>query len=167
MSDETYLRLNWFVNRQRCRIRRTENPRVVHPRETPSLKRVTWSTITSCRLLDLNLFRDNEGNTMTLAAEWYPQTVWYFLKPTFSKTQICKFNKTESDHTLIGLQYNSWVKFLPRDSSPRIWIELDLDYFLREYLKGRMYSNNLRTIENFRAEVRGLTPKKGPHAKYH
>ncbi|XP_023311192.1 uncharacterized protein LOC111692289 [Anoplophora glabripennis] len=172
MSDEAHFQLNGFVNRQNCRIWATENPRVVQQRQLHPLKCTVWCGISSERIIGPYFFENEHGVAVSITGVRYRTMLENFLRPAVENHPQVWFQQdgatahTARD-TMALLRDTFGERIISRTSDfnwpPRSPDLTAPDFFLWGYLKGKVYINKPRTIQqlknNIRDEINNITPE--------
>lgn len=172
MSDEAHFQLNGFVNKQNCRIWATENPRVLHQRQLHPVKCTVWCGVSSERIIGPYFFENERGVAISINGDRYRAMLENFVRPAVENhPQIWFQQDGATAHTaratMALLRDIFGERIISRSSNfnwpPRSPDLTAPDCFLWGYLKGKVYVNKPRTIEelktNIRDEINNITPE--------
>lgn len=173
MTDEAHFNLSGFVNKQNYRYWGTENPRILQERPLHPSRVTVWCGVFAQGVIGPYFFEDDEGTAVTVNGERYRAMLNNFLSPQLEVLGLEDMWLQQDDATAhtsretMAILRNmfparlisrfgdlAWPARSPDLSAP--------DFFLWGYLKGKVYANNPRTLQqlkhNIRQEIEDLTP---------
>lgn len=160
-----------FFNVRNCRIWGTENPRAIVQHQMHPVRCTVWCGVTSKRIIGPYFFENGEGDAVNVDGPQYRTMIENFLRQEVENRQAMWFQQDGAtthtarqtmallreifDDRIISRFSNfNWSSRAPDLTAP--------DYFLWGYLKGRVYANKPRTIQQLKANIRDEIQLLGP-----
>ena len=153
-TDEVWFHLSGYVNSQNSRIWASESPKAIHEEPLHSEKIGVWcgmsrqhingpiffdATITTAASMEIFNTFVNQLDDKELSIGYFQQ------HGATSHTSHVSMAKIQSFFGDCVISKGLWPPRLPDLTPP--------DYFLRGYLKGRVYQNKPRTIDALKANI--------------
>lgn len=171
MSDEAHFHLNGHVNKQNCRIWGSENPRIIVEDQMHPLRCTVWCGITSERIIGPYFFENDEGVAINVNGIQYREMIENLLRPAVQNYPDLWFQQDGATAhtarpTMAILREIFGSRIISRFSDfkwpPRSPDLTAPDFFLWGYLKGKVYANKPRTIQQLKANIREEVGALGP-----
>ncbi|XP_043676454.1 uncharacterized protein LOC122633042 [Vespula pensylvanica] len=171
MSDQADFHLDGIINKENCIFWGAVNPTAIRDYQLHPIKCTVWCGLTSDCVIGPFFFKNDDGNNAAIVTvERYKNMIENFLRPAVEDKPDMWFQQDENaSHTAEPTMEILREIFSGRLISKQGAIEFperspDLtatDFFLWGYLKGKVYRNKPRTIqqlqENIRTEIHGLS----------
>jgi len=165
MSDEAHFHLTGYVNKQNYRYWTDTNPNEVHERPLHASKVTVWCAVSLHGIIGPYFFENEQGITVTVNADRYVEMLQSFVTPelrNFPHVQETWFQQDGStSHTarqsmeavreLFGNRVISRFGSVPwPPRSPDLSV---CDFFLWGYLKNKVYTTRLRTLDELKQRI--------------
>ncbi|CAK9801727.1 Transposable element Tc3 transposase [Anthophora quadrimaculata] len=163
-SDEAHFWLNGFVNKQNCRISGESNPQQYQESPLHPEKITVWCGFWSGGVIEPYIFRNENGQVVTVNGERYRAMITDFLWPQLDDLDLDDMWFQQdgatchtSGVTLELLQEKFPGRVISRRSDvewpPRSCDLTPLDFFLWGYVKSLVYSNKPITIDQLENNI--------------
>lgn len=173
-SDEAHFHLGGYVNKQNCRIWGSENPQVVVERPMHPNRVTVWCGFWSGGIIGPYFFENEDGDSVTVNGVRYRDMLTNFLWPLLDDLDLeqlwfqqdgatCHTSRETIDLLRTKFRNRIISRFGDIHWPARSCDLSPLDYFLWGNVKDRCYSNDPRTInalkENIRQAIREIEPQ--------
>lgn len=153
-TDEAWFHLNGYINSQNSRIWATENPHALHETSLHPQKVGVWCAISRRKVVGPIFFES------TINSDAYSEIIHEFIAHLEEDERMCWLQQDNATcHTSNETMALLRQFFEDRIISKGIWPPRspDLspcDYFLWGYLKGKVYENNPRTVQDLKNNIK-------------
>ena len=165
MSDEAHFDLNGNVNKQTCRFWATENPQIYREKPLHDKRVTVWAGICADCIIGPFFFEGDDGEAVSVNGDRYRAMVNTFLRPEIENNDIEDYwfqQDGATAHTArqtIDLLKKMFPGRLVSKKGDFEWPPRspDLtppDFFLWGYLKGKVYSEQPKTLRALKRNIR-------------
>ena len=173
-SDEAHFWLDGFVNKQNCRIWCEEQPRAFVQKPLHPEKLTVWCALWAGGIIGPYVFRDDEGQNVTVNGERYRAMINNFLVPQLQGVEVAdKWFQQDgatchtAGETITLLRETFGGRIISRNGPvnwpPRSCDLTPLDYFLWGYVKSKVYTNKPETLHQLEENIRQVIGEIQPH----
>ena len=164
-SDEAHFWLNGYVSKQNCRLWSEENPQAYVQKPLHPDKITVWCSLWSGGVIGPYVFRNDEGENVTVNGERYRSMISNFLVPQLQGIDIAdKWFQQDgatchtARQTIELLRETFGDRIISRNGPvnkpPRSCDLTPLDYFLWGYVKSKVYADKPATIQQLEINIR-------------
>ncbi|GFX41473.1 putative transposable element [Trichonephila clavipes] len=163
-SDEAHFWLNGYVNKQNCRIWSEANPQVYVETPLHPEKLTVWCALWAGGIIGPYFFKNDEGHNVTVNGDRYRAMITNFFFPELNNHDFQELwfqQDGATSHTAratIDLLKDTFgdrliSRFGPVNWPPRSCDLTPLDYFLWDYVKSLIYTDNPQTLDHLEDSI--------------